>query len=75
MRLPLQTQEFFLNSIRRRNRFGAAVLFSGDALSYMSFRRAQTGNNGTAGRDLLGSTASLLYPCLGGPRQPLDRQL
>ena len=51
------------------------LLISGGALSYVSFRRAQTGKNGTDERNLLGSTASLLYPCLGGPHQPLDRQL
>ena len=29
------------------------LLFSGDALSYMSYRRAQTGKNGTGGRNFL----------------------
>ena len=29
------------------------LLFSGDALSYMSYRRAQTGKNGTGGRSFL----------------------
>ncbi|MDR3798439.1 MAG: hypothetical protein P4K93_09815 [Terracidiphilus sp.] len=49
---------------------------SGDAISYMSNRRTQsTLNDLNCLAMFLCSTASLLYPCRGGPRQPLDRQL
>jgi hypothetical protein len=52
------------------------LLFSGDAISYMSNRRTQfTLKHLNCLAMFLCSTASLLYPYLGGPRQPLDRQL
>jgi hypothetical protein len=52
------------------------LLFSGDAISYVSNHRAQSPlNDLNCLAMFLCSTASLLYPCLGGPRQPLDRQL
>ena len=52
------------------------LLSSGDAISYMSNRRTQsTLNDLNCLAMFLCSTASLLYPCRGGPRQPLDRQL
>jgi hypothetical protein len=52
------------------------LLSSGEAISYMSNRRTQfTLNDLNCLAKFLCSTASLLYPCRGGPRQPLDRQL
>jgi len=52
------------------------LLSSGDAISYMSNGRTQsTMNDLNCLAMFLCSTASLLYPCRGGPRQPLDRQL
>jgi len=52
------------------------LLSSGDAISYTSNRRTQsTLNDLNCLAMFLCSTASLLYPCRGGPRQPLDRQL
>jgi hypothetical protein len=49
---------------------------SGHAISYMSNRRTQSILNDLNCLAMsLCSTASLLYPCRGGPRQPLDRQL
>ncbi len=50
-------------------------LFSDDAPPYVSFRRAQLATYGSAGRNLLARRRACSTPCLGGPRQPLDRQL
>ena len=52
------------------------LLFSGDAISHMSNCRTQsTLYDLNCLAMFLCSTASLLYPYPGGPRQPLDRQL
>jgi len=52
------------------------LLFSGDAISYMSnYRTQSTLDHLNCLAMFLCSTASLLYPYPGGPRQPLDRQL
>ena len=54
MRLPLQTREL-ISQLHPVAGIDSArlLLFSGDALSYVSFRRAQPGKNGTAGRNFL----------------------
>jgi hypothetical protein len=50
------------------------LLFSGDALSYVSFATHRPVRTELPD-EIACSAASLLYPYLGGPRQPLDRQL
>jgi hypothetical protein len=51
------------------------LLFSGDALSYVSIRKEQPEYERVCKTKCDYSAASLLYPYVGGPRQPLDRQL
>jgi hypothetical protein len=52
-----------------------SLLFSDDVLTYVSFRRSTASFEQIRWTECIGSATSLLYPHLGGPRQPLDRQL
>jgi hypothetical protein len=77
MRLPLYWRESFI-SLHPLAGIDSArlLLFSGDAISYMSNCRTQfTLDHLNCLAMFLCSTASLLSPYPGGPRQPLDRQL
>ena len=51
------------------------LLFSGNAISYMSNRRTQCSESSQLFGDVSLLNGELALPMPGGPRQPLDRQL